>query len=125
MSVSVVIADDDASIRLLLRRYIERDGRCSVVGEAMDGRQALEVIGAADPDVLLLDLGMPVMDGLEVLAELVGTARPRTVVLTGFADAYTAAQARELGAVACLVKGPGFAELLDVIVDAAGVEPPR
>ncbi len=125
MTVSLVIADDDASVRTLLRRYVERDGRCRVVGEATDGRQALEVVGAADPDVLLLDLGMPVKDGLEVLAALVGTARPRTVVLTGFADTYTAERARELGAVACLVKGPGFAELPDVIVDAAGLEPPR
>lgn len=123
MSVSVVIADDQGTIRALLRRYIERDGRCHVVGEAADGQRALEVLGEVDPDVLLLDLGMPVLDGLEVLAALDGAARPRTVVLTGFADAYTSERARELGAVACLVKGRGFAELADALVAAAGLAP--
>lgn len=119
MTVSVVVADDEKTIRVLLRRYIERDGRCRVVGEARDGRQALEVVDAADPDVLLLDLGMPVMDGLEVLAALHGEPRPRTVVLTGFADAHTAERVHELGAVACLIKGPGFADLSDAIIEAA------
>lgn len=120
MTVRVVVVDDEATLRVLLRRYIERDGRCRVIGEAGDGRQALEVVEATDPDVLLLDLGMPVMDGLEVLAALRGDPRPRTVVLTGFADAETAERVRELGAVACLTKGRGFADLSDTIVEAAG-----
>lgn len=119
MTVSVVIADDEETLRVLLRRYIERDGRCRIVGEAGDGQQTLEVIEATDPDVLLLDLGMAVMDGLEVLAALRGDPRPRTVVLTGFADTHTADRARELGAVACLIKGAGFADLADTIIEAA------
>jgi DNA-binding NarL/FixJ family response regulator len=113
----VVIADDEASLRTLLRLVLARDGRFDVVGEAADGAQAVEQVRALDPDVLLLDLGMPVLDGLQVLETLAGTgAPPRTVVLTGFIDPGTQRLAHDLGAAACLVKGPGFEELCDVLV---------
>jgi DNA-binding NarL/FixJ family response regulator len=111
----VVIADDEATLRSLLRALMRTDHRFDLVGEAGDGREAMALIEELDPDVLLLDLGMPVMDGLEVLAALQGRERPRTIVLTGYSEEQTLRQAIELGAAACVVKGSGFDRLLDVI----------
>lgn len=120
MSPTVVIVDDQPDLRLLLARLIERDGRLRVVGEAEDGERALAAVAEHDPDLLLLDLGMPRADGLQVLAALSDRPRPRVVVLTGFTDPATLDQARALGAAACLVKGDGFTRVADVLIGVLG-----
>jgi CheY-like chemotaxis protein len=112
---SVLVVDDERPLRRLLVLLLERDGRFEVVGEAGDGVTALAEVERLDPDLLLLDLGLPRMDGLEVLAALQGRPRPTTVVLTGFTDEATLAQARALGASTCLVKGEDFAVVTDVL----------
>jgi CheY-like chemotaxis protein len=117
---SVLVVDDEPQLRQMLRLLIERDGRCSVCGEAGDGLHAMELIETHDPDLVLLDLAMPVMDGMQVLAELQGRPRPSIVVLTGHPDRE--AQALELGAFDVLLKGPQFDRLLDTL--AAAVPPP-
>ncbi|MFA9430351.1 response regulator [Egicoccus sp. AB-alg2] len=118
MSWRLVLADDDATLRRLLRLLLERDGRFEVVGEAADGREALTALTETDPDLLLLDLAMPNMDGLEVLAELDGTDRPVVVVLTGFAEDDLCRQVLSLGARACLQKGNDFASLTERLAAA-------
>jgi DNA-binding NarL/FixJ family response regulator len=118
VSTSILIADDEPALRRLLTMLLERDPRLDVVGEAADGREALDRVEELDPDVLLLDVRMPNVDGLEVLDALRGRSRPRIVVLTGFADPVTHAAALELGAAACLVKGRDFAALPDVLAGA-------
>lgn len=118
MSWTLVIADDEQPLRRLLRILVERDGRFTVVGEAADGAQALELIDEHDPDLLLLDLGLPELDGLQVLERLASADRPRTVVLTGFDDAPTHRRAMQLGAFRCLVKGRDFAEVVPSLRDA-------
>jgi DNA-binding NarL/FixJ family response regulator len=115
MKRRLVIADDEAPLRGLLRTFVERDGRFEVVAEATDGQEALAAVTEHDPDVLLLDLGLPVLDGLQVLERLPQGGRPRTVVLTGFDDSETRRTTQELGAAACLVKGRDFAELLETL----------
>jgi DNA-binding NarL/FixJ family response regulator len=121
MKPSLLLVDDEAGLRRLVRLLVTRDGRMEVVGEAADGHEALDRVDELDPDVVLLDLGLPTLDGLEVLARLQGRARPKVVVLTGFDDPATHARARELGAAACLVKGRDFERVLDVLVgDAVG-----
>jgi CheY-like chemotaxis protein len=115
MMRSVVVVDDEPGLRGLLLILLERDGGFDVVAEAADGVEAIEAVAQHDPDLLLLDLGLPRMDGLEVLAALQGRPRPTTVVLTGFTDEATLAQARALGASTCLVKGEDFALVTDVL----------
>lgn len=116
----VVLADDEPDLRLLLRRLLEDDGRFRVVAEAGDGRAALEAVEQERPDLLVLDLSMPEMDGLQVLEELARRERPVTVaVLTGFADHHTRDAALALGAAAYLEKGTAFATLADRLAGLA------
>lgn len=119
MSWQLVLADDDATLRRLLRLLFERDGRFEVVGEAADGVEAVALLDDLDPDLLLLDLAMPRMDGLEVLSHIGGRPRPRVVVLTGFAEPALRDQVLSLGARACLQKGDDFARLTADLADIA------
>src|SRR4051794_23924991 len=87
MSCKVVIADDSAAVRFLFRATLDAHEHIEVVGEAVNGVEALAAVQALEPDVLLLDLSMPEMDGLQVLLAMrsddsIGT---RVVVLSGYA----------------------------------------
>lgn len=70
MAIRVVIVDDTESLRALLRRHVEGTADMEVVGEAANGLEAVEVTRDTDPDAVILDVEMPVMDGLEALAGL-------------------------------------------------------
>src|SRR5688500_15973123 len=69
-AISVVLADDTEEIRHLLRLALSTDARFAVVGEASDGAQAIEVAAEKRPDAVVLDLAMPVMDGLQAIPEI-------------------------------------------------------
>ena len=73
--VRVVLADDHPMFREGLRFTLEREPDLAVVGEAADGRAVLGLVAALDPDVVLMDLAMPVLDGLAATRELVGAGR--------------------------------------------------
>jgi two-component system, NarL family, response regulator DesR len=113
VSARVLVVDDDATIRRLLVLLLGRDDRYSVVAEAGDGEEALGLIAAHDPDLVLLDLAMPRLDGLQVIAALDARMRSRVAVLTGFADPSLHAQVLTAGAGACLLKGRDFARIGD------------
>lgn len=70
MAVRILIADDDAAIRRLLRRLIENHVDWSVCGDALDGQDAIEKASQMDPDVIVLDLAMPQMNGLQAAREI-------------------------------------------------------
>ena len=112
---SVLVVDDEQDFRALLVRFLTRDGRFTIAGEADDGEQALEMLDDLDPDVLLLDLAMPELDGLQVLERLRGRSRPTVIVLSGFADVELRKSAMELGATGYIEKGAVFAQLADEI----------
>ncbi len=97
--VSILTVDDDPRIRLMLRTALESEGYD--VSEAGDGREALNVIERARPDLVLLDLNMPNMDGMAVLDALKAWAgpKPRVVVLTAYGSIGVAVKATRLGAV--------------------------
>ncbi len=103
---TVVIADDVADLRFLLSRALTATGRFEVVGMAANGREAVDEATRQRPDLTLLDLGMPEMNGLEALPRI-RRAVPDciVVVLSGFDPADMADAARERGAAGYLVKG--------------------
>lgn len=79
-TLSVLVADDLEDTRFLVRRFLERSGRFTVVAEAANGVEAVALVARFTPDLALLDLAMPVMDGLEALP-LVRQASPQTRVI--------------------------------------------
>jgi YesN/AraC family two-component response regulator len=92
--------------------------KLEVVGEAADGKQAVELVTLEKPDAVILDLSMPVMDGLEAIP-LIKEASPQTkiVVLSGFEADRMAEAALELGAERYLQKGVGLGEISQLLWD--------
>lgn len=121
--ITTVVADDAEDLRFLMRLLLDKDPRFDVVGEAADGEEALALVEREDPDLLLLDLAMPRMDGLEVLAHLQDRTRPPIVVLSGFTNEAMVNRALELGAAAYIAKGHDLEKLPDML--AAAVEEHR
>lgn len=110
---SIVIVDDVADMRLMVRLALSVDERWEVVGEAENGMQAIEVAERVQPDVVLLDLEMPWMSGAECLPHI-RRASPGTsvVIWTVEPEGRRAASAKDLGAVAVFDKGRTPATLL-------------
>ena len=80
MPTRILIADDDPTIRLLLRRLLEKQPDCQVCGDASNGAEAIEKVEQLEPDVVVMDLGMPVMTGLQAAPEI-AKAHPRLPML--------------------------------------------
>jgi DNA-binding NarL/FixJ family response regulator len=117
----VLLADDVGELRALVRLTLERSGSFEVVAEAGNGEEAIEAAGSVQPDLVLLDVSMPVMDGLEALP-LILEASPgaRVVMLSGFAEERLGDEARRLGAIAYLEKGVPPRELVTRLLDVLG-----
>jgi DNA-binding NarL/FixJ family response regulator len=118
--VRTLVADDNAGIRQLLATLLSLEPDFELVGEAEDGRAALESAGDAEIDLLVLDLSMPHLDGLEVLEQL-AVSRPDlcVVVYTGMASEAVAERALALGARDVVVKGAAPEELVERLRAAA------
>jgi DNA-binding NarL/FixJ family response regulator len=120
--IRVVIADDQALLRGGFRMILESQKDIEVVGEAADGREALEQARALEPDVVLMDIRMPELDGLEATRQLVrADDAPRVLILTTFdLDEYVY-EAMKAGASGFLLKEVRPEQLADAVrVVAAG-----
>lgn len=112
----VLVVDDAANLRELLTLLLESEDDFAVVGHATNGEQAIELSGQFQPDVVLLDLAMPVMDGLSALPAI-RTAAPesRIVIFTGFDQGALVDEALAKGADAYLEKGASVTSLVDLL----------
>jgi DNA-binding NarL/FixJ family response regulator len=122
MSIRVLVADDQPLVRSGFRMVIEERDDLDLVGEAADGEQALRLAGELEPDVILMDVRMPNLDGIEATRRLVdGGSAARILVLTTFdLDEYVFAAVRA-GASGFLLKDAEPGDLVDAIrVVAAG-----
>lgn len=118
----VLLADDHEIVRDGLRTSFEAAG-VSIVGEASDGAEAVEMALRHVPDVVLMDLSMPGTNGIEATAQLTRAGCPsRVVMLTMHDDVDSTRRALESGAVGYLTKGIRFAEVLATVRDAASGE---
>jgi AmiR/NasT family two-component response regulator len=99
----VVIAEDEAIIRLDLKEILESEGY-DVVGEAARGDEALELVKQTMPDLAILDIKMPGMDGIEVARQVVGEHGVPVLILTAFSQRNLIEEARDAGVAAYLVK---------------------
>lgn len=121
MAITVVIADDQEMVRTGFRMILESQADIEVLADVVDGEAALDAVARLDPDVLLLDIRMPRLDGLEVTRRLAaqGRERPRIVIVTTFdLDEYVHA-ALHGGASGFLLKDASPAMLVEAVRAAA------
>jgi response regulator NasT len=117
--VRVVIAEDEAIIRLDLKETLEEEGY-EVVGETGRGDEAVALVKDLAPDIAILDIKMPGMDGLTAAREISGERRAAVLILTAFSQRDLIEQARDAGALAYLVKPFQRSELVPAVEVALG-----
>lgn len=123
--ITVLIADDHRLVRSGLVRLIDSTDDMEVVGEAGDGAQAVEIASTTRPDVVLMDLSMPVLDGVGATRELARTLpESSVVVLTSFGDRQQVSDAIRAGAIGYLLKDCAPEELLAAVRAAAAGQVP-
>ncbi|MET1133260.1 MAG: PAS domain S-box protein, partial [Aeromicrobium sp.] len=124
---TIVVVDDAADVRALVRTRLRLSGLLEVVGEAGNGAEALAVVQELRPALVLLDVSMPQMDGLEALPRILETSpETRVVMYSGFQEQGLAHQALELGASAFLEKSTALDTLAsDLVAILDGTSTPR
>jgi len=115
----VVIAEDEAIIRLDLKEMLEEEGY-EVVAETGRGDEAVEMVRQHQPDVAILDIKMPGMDGLTAAREIAGERRAAVLILTAFSQRHLIDRARDAGALAYLIKPFQRTDLVPALEMAIG-----
>lgn len=116
MSVKILIADDHSMVREGFRQLLQLEEEFEVVGEAANGQEAIDLIKELKPDILLLDINMPVKNGLEVLEELKEyNYKTKTLMLTIHNEVEYLIKAVEIGCNGYLLKDSSFQSLKEAI----------
>jgi two-component system chemotaxis response regulator CheB len=133
---TVLVVDDSAFMRNLVKQIVQVDEAFNIVGEAADGVSAVAVAMTLKPQIIILDIEMPKMDGIEVMKRLKLFSRAKVIILSSVAQAGSeiAQKARMLGAFEVIPKPSGAIsldlkpkrgrQLLEVLHAAAGLPPP-
>jgi DNA-binding NarL/FixJ family response regulator len=118
----VVVCDDQPGYRRIVSAVLDLEPGLVVVGEATNGQEAVDRVEELRPDVLVLDIAMPVLDGLEALP-LIHAASPETkvVMLTGIASDTLRNRAREGGAALFIEKGTNIQDVVEAVAGLCGV----
>ncbi|MCS7002010.1 MAG: response regulator [Dehalococcoidia bacterium] len=114
-SLRVVIADDEALRLLSLRQHLEKMGH-RVVGEATNGAEAVQLARSLQPDLLILDIKMPELDGIEAAKQITAERPVPIVLVTAFSEKELAERAANAGIFAYLMKPVSEADLLPAII---------
>lgn len=116
MSIKVMLADDHVLMREGIKHLLEFDGSIEVIAEANDGEECLKKLKNINPDILLLDINMPVKNGLIVLEELKQKKKPiKVLMLTVHSEMEYLIHAVDIGADGYILKDSGSAELKQAI----------
>jgi two-component system, response regulator PdtaR len=119
LAVRVVIAEDEAIIRLDLKETLEEEGY-EVVGETGRGDEAVQLVRQHQPDIAILDIKMPGLDGLSAAREITTERQAAVLILTAFSQRDLIERARDAGALAYLVKPFQRSELIPAVEVALG-----
>ena len=115
MTTRLLIVDDNALVRTELRSILELAGSVAVIGEAMDGWDALRQAEALQPDIVLMDLKMPGLNGFETTRQLKANHLAQTVIVfTVYGSAANQQKAKEAGADAFMIKGASLQTILSI-----------
>jgi DNA-binding NarL/FixJ family response regulator len=118
--IRVLIADDHRLFAEALEAFLSNDERIEIVGMARDGEEAVRLARAKSPDVILMDIAMPKVDGVEATKRIRSNGgRPCVLMLTGSNSTGDVARAREAGASAYVTKDRIDSQLIDAIVELA------
>ena len=128
MSIKVMLVDDHALIREGIKQLLEFDGSIEVIEQASDGIECLEKLKTSRPDILLLDINMPKMNGIEVLEALKAKKDPvKVLILTVHSEVEYLVKAVDIGANGYILKDSGSVELkqaiMDIINNASYIQP--
>jgi DNA-binding NarL/FixJ family response regulator len=118
MAYRTLLADDVFDLRFMVKLALERSGEFEVVAEAENGKEAIEMALEHKPDLVLLDVSMPVLDGLEALPQVLEVCNKcRVVMLSGFESSRIGTTAIDMGAAAYLEKGISPKQLVDQLLE--------
>jgi DNA-binding NarL/FixJ family response regulator len=119
--INVLIADDHRLFAEALEAILAGDDRINVVGTAGDGREAVRLVDELGPDVVLMDISMPVLDGIEAARQIHDAGGdPQILMLTGSNSRADVDRARQAGAAGYVTKDKIAAELIDAILEVSG-----
>jgi len=119
--IRVLIADDHRLFGEALEAILDTDDRLEVAGHAADGAEAVQLALSLDPDVVLMDIAMPIMDGFQATKQVRKQCpHARVLMLTGSNSRTDVDRAREAGAAGYVTKDRIAAELIDAILEVAG-----
>ena len=114
--IKVLIVDDHLMVREGLKNFLSLYNEIEIVGQACDGKEAIEIAQASMPDIILIDLVMPEMDGVTTITQLKKKGNPaKCIVLTSFAENEQILQALKAGALGYLIKDVSPENLIDAI----------
>lgn len=123
MPTQIVVADDHQIVRQGLKALLEREG-FKVVGEACNGQQALEMVGRLHPEVAILDIAMPVLNGLDTAREIQKVSpKTKTIILTMHTEQHYILEGLRAGAKGFVMKTHAAEDLVRAIREAARGEP--
>lgn len=115
--IRVLIVDDSPKVRHDLHQYLDLIGNMNVLGEAADGQEAIRLASELSPDVIIMDLEMPAMDGFDATQQIKARGlASRVIILSMHASPEDVARARSVGADEFVVKGANFETLIAAIL---------